>query len=250
MTNEESKALTAQIKFGSSLKTIFGCEISESDFAIQKDFIEIKKLTRTICLKTKRAVPEGLKEAQDKYPIIHDKYPIMAKLEVGFVKSDICEFMQNLFLKITVGENKVFLFEKYALDQFWRKDYKEVLDFLNSLETTSKLDIKSAMNIFSLLKDSEKNIPTAKEKLLTISFSKKNIVSQTESLKGIFKVVYNVRSSGESFKLGYMPKLWSVKDFASWILVTDRFPTSEEARRIQKRLERVKNEDVKELQGL
>lgn len=216
----DSEKLRYKLKLDNEIKTIFGIDVTGQNLSLKDpgplfEFLEIPNLTRS----------------------------------VGFGFEVSCGFRvsqngpNNLVFLMGTGKEKEYRsvhVEKPCKDIFFQREYDECLTLLERRNSRSG-NFKAIVNLLSALTPLDKDTNLSERELgLVSNFINEHFMFDLSSLKNTSKFTYVNREEGKNLK-GHIPKSWTLKDFASWVLVVNRFPTGEEAMKFS----RIKAEEMK-----
>lgn len=240
MKDHEDKKDYYQQKIDTEIKAIFGVNVIGQKLFLRKtrrylpfnDFIEIPNLTREI------QVPNT-----DRFSA--DKQLVTARMAVGFRISK--SVLRTMTFRCDIPEIKQsYSTEKNIKDSFWQKDYNELLSLFRHMDKDYYWHSwHSVVLLVSALRPLPKNQNVSEREFsIPVGFINNYILENVSPLKGVSKISYKNRGvSRELYNNGYIPKLWTLKDLAAWLLVADRLPTLKEARVFQGELQ-IKNNQL------
>lgn len=205
--------------------------VSVSDLSAREDFLEILPLTRNI------RVPDP--------DIGGGRISFTAKLAVGFPILERNETVQRLAFRCDIIPGNVsHVFEREFSDSFWQRENMDFMPIVekilfktnnSALLKRRALGFKSTLSVASVLSPlqrqqrlTDKEVSVLSDFLNTHSVTYSNSGNETAKIKGL-KVSPPVKICS-----GYLPNIWTLKDLAAWVLVTDRWPTLSEARKLQR----------------
>lgn len=240
MKDHEDKKDYYQQKIDTEIKAIFGVDVIGQKLVLRKtrpylpfnDFIEIPNLTREIL------VPNT-----DRFSA--DKQLVTARMAVGFRISK--SVLRTMTFRCDIPEIKQsYSTEKNIKDSFWQKDYNELLSLFRHMDKDYYW--YSVVLLVSALRPSpKKQNVSERESSILVGFVNNYMLENLSPLKGVSKILYKNRGDYRELYNGYIPKLWTLKDLAAWLLVADRLPTLKEAKQIQTKIHKL-NDEIKNLE--
>lgn len=204
----------------------------------KENFLVIEPLTRNI------SVPDH---------DIGERISFTAKLSVGFPILERNENVQKLAFRCDITPYMTsYVFERKSSDPFWQRENMDFMPIVEeiflktnlgrsfsgsgkvSLLKRRSMELKSTLSVASVLSPLKKrHALTDKEVTVLVDFINGYSVTYSDSKNGLSKIKGLKVNTPIEIYSGYLPKLWTLKDLAAWVLVTERWPTFTEARKLQ-----------------
>ena len=238
-----------QLKLETEIKEIFGIDVREQVPVLRKtrfeleepNFVEIPNLTRKIQIGVQSVKPMSLNQN------VVEK-PVWVNLFVGWSRPVYNPERLVFRCERSPGTAAWSLYNDWS-DSFFKRGYDELLLLLNRMKTDSG-NFLAIANLVSTLSPLNKGQQLSEREVAVVSdFINQYFILKVSTLTECFRIQHvstRSRFSSPEHKIGYVPKSWTLKEFAKWLLVSDRFPTLKEAKQIQAKIHK-RNDGIQDL---